>query len=50
MKIPEFCRRIVESSWFTPFIISVIVLAGVLVGGGLKGLDRHQEAPRWRLA
>ena len=32
MKIPEFCRRIVESSWFTPFIISVIVLAGVLVG------------------
>ena len=32
MKIPEFCRRIVESSWFPGFIIAVIVFAGVLVG------------------
>ena len=32
MKIPEFCRRIVEASWFTGFIITVIVFAGILVG------------------
>ena len=32
MKLPEFCRRIVEASWFTGFIITVIVFAGILVG------------------
>ena len=32
MKIPALCRRIVEASWFTGFIITVIVFAGILVG------------------
>ena len=32
MNIPEFCRRVVEAPWFTGFIITVIVFAGILVG------------------
>ena len=32
MNIPDFCRRIVEAPWFTGFIITVIVFAGILVG------------------
>jgi len=32
VNIPDFCRRIVEAPWFTGFIITVIVFAGILVG------------------
>tara|TARA_B100000941_G_C28456014_1_gene527957 strand:+ start:39 stop:932 length:894 start_codon:yes stop_codon:yes gene_type:complete len=32
VNIPEFCRRVVEAPWFTGFIITVIVFAGILVG------------------